>query len=129
MWPQPPAARSTIWMRASLPAKSDTSHDPGSKASLPPGLTLGPVAVRTTLPLTSRFMQVFPSHPPPPMRKVMNLRSILNAGEVSVPVAPSPPKKELTSPFPSKPSTVICPGNVPFAGPVPKAVPSAVHAP
>jgi hypothetical protein len=47
--------------------------------------------VRTTWPSTSRFMQVSPSNPPPPIRKLRNFRSMVNRGEVSVPVGPSPP--------------------------------------
>ena len=61
MCPQPPVALSTIWICAVLPANSPTSHDAGANSSLPPGLVFGPVAVRTTLPATSRFMHVLPS--------------------------------------------------------------------
>ena len=59
----------------------------------------------------------------------MNLRSIVNSGEVSVPVVPSPWKNEFTSPWPRNPSTCIWPGKVPRAGPGPKASPVVFHAP
>ena len=107
IWPQPPVALSTASIRAVLPANSPTSHDWISSASLPPGRVFGPVAVRTTLPSTRRFRQVFPAQPPPPIRKVRNFRSIGNSGDVSVPVGRSPPVKELTQPLPWKPVTVI----------------------
>ena len=129
MWPQPPVALSTIWMMASFPANSLTSQNSGARVSLPPGLSFGPVALRTALPSISRFMQVFSGSLPPPMRKLMNLRSILNSGDVSVPVVPSPPWNELTNPFPRKPSTAIWFGRVPRAGPGPKASPVTLHAP
>ncbi len=57
------------------------------------------------------------------MRKFRYFRSILNAGEVSVPVAASPPAKLFTSPLPRNPITAIWFGSVPFAGPFPNAVP------
>ena len=62
-------------------------------------------------------MQVSLAKPPPPIRKRIDFRSIANAGDVSVPVDASPPKKELTSPLPSNPSTAICPGSVPRPAP------------
>ena len=61
----------------------------------------------------SRAKAEVSGQPPPPIRKVMNFRSILNAGEVSVPVAGSPPWKEFTKPWPWKPSTCIWPGSAP----------------
>ena len=63
------------------------------------------------------------------MRKLMNGRSILNAGEVSVPVVSSPLKNELTRPLPWKPSTCIWPGKVPRAGPGPNASPVTFQSP
>ena len=51
----------------------------------------GPVAVRTILPPTNRFMHVRPSQPPPPMRNVMKARRIVNSGDVSLPTDLSPP--------------------------------------
>src|SRR3954452_15522490 len=53
MWPQPPVLRSTIWIRAVLPASSETFQARQSSASL-----FGPVVVRTTLPSTSRLTAV-----------------------------------------------------------------------
>src|SRR3954454_25275884 len=53
MWPQPPVLRSTSWMRAVLPANSDTFQARQSSDSL-----LGPVVLRTTLPSTSRLTAV-----------------------------------------------------------------------
>ena len=53
MWPQPPVLRSTIWIRAVLPASSETFQARQSSVSL-----LGPVVVRTTLPSTSRLTAV-----------------------------------------------------------------------
>ena len=69
MWPQPPVARSTISSRAVLPARSPHVPAAGSSRSLPPGSVFGPAAVRTTLPSTSRFMQVSPAQPPPPIEE------------------------------------------------------------
>jgi hypothetical protein len=66
---------------------------------------------------------------PPPMRKLMSLRWILNGGEVSVPVLWSPPKKLLTKPLPRKPLTGIWLGSVPRAGPGPNAVPVGFQSP
>jgi hypothetical protein len=37
-----------------------------------------------------RFMQVFSESLPPPMRKPINRRSMMNGGDVRVPVVPSP---------------------------------------
>ena len=59
----------------------------------------------------------------------MNFRSILKAGEVSRPVALSPPRKVFTNPLPRYPETSICPPSLPCAGPLPKAAPLAFHAP
>ena len=49
----------------------EVAHVPaaGSSRSLPPGSVFGPVAVRTTLPSTSRLMQVSPAQPPPPIEE------------------------------------------------------------
>ena len=94
---------------------------------MPPFSSLGPVAVRTTLPSRSKSKQVSPGYLPPPIRKFRHFRSTLNAGEVSVPTAASPPTKLLAKPLPAYPLTVIWPGSVPRAGRVPKAVPSARH--
>ena len=66
---------------------------------------------------------------PPPIRKLMNLRSSLNAGEVSVPVEASPLWNELASPLPLKPSTGICFGKAPLAGPAPNASPVTCQLP
>ena len=74
-------------------------------------------------------MQVISGSMPPPMRKLMNSRSILNGGDVSVPVVPSPLKYELTSPLPLKPVTGCWPGKVPRAGPGPNASPVVFHWP
>ena len=59
----------------------------------------------------------------------MKLRSIANSGEVSVPVAGSPPWNELTKPCPLYPETGIWLGIVPRDGPGPKASPVAFHWP
>jgi hypothetical protein len=61
-------------------------EESGGRASLPPGLSCGPAALRTILPPIGKFRQVFSRSLPPSMRERMNLRSILNWGEVSVPV-------------------------------------------
>ena len=59
----------------------------------------------------------------------MYFRSILNSGEVSVPVLASPSKNVFTRPLPWNPSTCIWLGSVPCAGPGPNAVPVTFHAP
>ena len=74
-------------------------------------------------------MHVCPGYRPPPIRKLMYLRSILNSGEVSVPVVRSPSKKLFTSPWPRYPVTSIWSRSLPFAGPLPNACPVATHCP
>ncbi len=49
-------------------------------------LLLAPVALRTVLPSTKRFRQVLPSCPPPPIQKLIKLRSMVNRRLVSLPV-------------------------------------------
>ena len=99
MCPHPPFSSSMISITAALPSRSVTSQVCQSRCSLPPGLSFGPVAVRTAFPATSKLMHVL-GDLPPPMRKFRYFRSILNSGEVSVPVLVSPPLKLFTSPFP-----------------------------
>ena len=41
MWPQPPVARSTIWICAVLPAKSPTSQEHGARRLAAAGLGVG----------------------------------------------------------------------------------------
>lgn len=66
---------------------------------------------------------------PPPMRKLMCFLSMVNAGEVRVPVVASPFRKLLTRPLPRKPETSCWPGRVPGAGASPKASPVFVQSP
>ena len=55
-------------------------------------------------------------------------RSIVNAGERSVPCGASPPRNELTRPLPSNPLTGCWSASVPATGALPNASPSTVHA-
>ncbi len=127
-WPQPPLLLSTILMCAFLPARSPTSHESQLRAS--PSF---PVELRTTWPSTRSSTAVGLSESagwlPPPMRKLMCFLSMVNSGDVSVPVVESPFRKVLASPSPRKPETCPWSGRVPLAGAVPKASPVAVQSP
>ena len=81
MWPQRPDSRVD---------DLDPGLLAGQVADVPvvprePSRCSCPTAVRTTLPSTSRLMHVLSLWLPPPIRKLMNGRSIVNAGEVSLP--------------------------------------------
>lgn len=84
--------KATIRIVAFFPENSSTSQLAQASASLPPGRSFGPVAVRTTRPSIKRSTLRFSASWPPPRRNLIRFRSMVNPGEVSVPVAASPPR-------------------------------------
>ena len=81
-----PFASGELIVITEVPRKGDGS---GANVSLPPCLSFGPVALRTTRPSTSNCT-ASRSLRPPPIKKEIKERSILNAGDTSKPVESSP---------------------------------------
>ena len=82
--PQPPLTLSTMRSLAFLPLYLSTSKKAGESFS-----SSAPEQAATAFSPMSSSMHV-PLWAPPPIRKTMYLRSIVNSGEVSVPVDGSP---------------------------------------
>ena len=120
--PHGPECLSTISRRASLPLNSCTFQRHSARRS-----SFRPVAVRTTLPSTTRFMHVAPSWPPPPMRNTINGSVTVNGFDVSVHCGSSFGWNVLMKRLPCHPPMGCCRGDLPAGGAAAPASPVTVH--